>query len=67
MSDTLIFQVKTTNVLSWPGRVYYYDCVKGNSKTTIFKNNLHEAKGNPQASTINSNWVFGNRWNPIGQ
>jgi pectinesterase len=67
MSDTLIFQVKTTNVLSWPGRVYYYDCVKANSKINVFKNNLHEAKGNPQASNINSNWVFGNRWNPIVQ
>ncbi len=67
MSDTLIFQVKTTNVLSWPGRVYYYDCIKANSNKIVFKNNLHEAKGNPQASNINAKWVFDNRWNPLSQ
>ena len=67
MSDTPIYQVKTTNVLSWPGRIYYYDCIKANSNKIIFKNNLDEAKGNPIASNINAKWVFDNRWNPLSQ
>ena len=67
MSDTPIYQVKTTNTLSWPGRIYYDDCDASNTKTNFYKNNLQEAKGNPKASDINANWVFGNRWNPIKQ
>jgi hypothetical protein len=68
MSQEDIYQVKTTNTLSWPRRVYYYDCDGvGNSENKFFKNNLQEAKGNPIASSINANWVFGNRWDPILQ
>jgi pectinesterase len=67
MSAEDIYQVKTTNTLSWPRRVYYFDCDGVNAKDNFFKNNLQEAKGNPKASEINANWVFGNRWNPIKQ
>jgi pectinesterase len=66
MSDTPIYQVKTTNTLSWPGRVYYDGCSGGN-KNKFYKNNLQEAKGNPKAADINAAWVFGNRWNPLKQ
>jgi len=67
MSQEDIYQVKTTNILSWPRRVYYYGCDGANDDDHFFKNNLQEAKGNPVASAINANWVFGNRWNPISQ
>ncbi len=67
MSAEDIYQVKTTNTLSWPRRVYYFDCDGAIAKDNFFKNNLQEAKGNPKASEINANWVFGNRWNPIKQ
>jgi pectinesterase len=68
MSQEDIYQVKTTNTLSWPRRVYYFDCDGGSiSQNKFFKNNLQEAKGNPIASSINANWVFGSRWNPLKQ
>jgi pectinesterase len=65
MSNEDIYQVKTTNTLSWPRRVYYYNSDATNNK--FYKNNLQEAKGNPKASDINANWVFNERWNPIIQ
>jgi len=67
MSQEDIYQVKTTNTLSWPRRVYYYDCEGGSGEKPFFKNNLQEARGNPRAENINANWVFGNRWNPLLQ
>ncbi len=67
MSDTPIYQVKTTNTLSWPGRVYYDGCDGAIAKNNFYKNNLQEAKGNPKASDINAKWVFGDRWNPLIQ
>ena len=65
MSNTAIYQVKTTNTLSWPKRVYYYNTIDAENK--FYKNNLNEAKGKPDASTINANWVFNERWNPLLQ
>jgi len=67
MSNEDIYQVKTTNTLSWPRRVYYYDCDGGSGEKHFFTNNLNEAKGNPKAEHINANWVFGDRWKPILQ
>ena len=67
MSDMPIYQVKTTNTLSWPGRVYFDGCDGGNTKNIFYKNNLQEAKGNPKATDINAKWVFGDRWNPLTQ
>jgi pectinesterase len=65
MSGEDIYQVKTTNILSWPRRVYYEGCDEGADKNKFYKNNLHTAKGNPKAEDINANWVFGDRWNPL--
>jgi pectinesterase len=65
MSAEDIYQVKTTNTLSWPRRVYYYGCDGGNASNNFFKNNLQEAKGNPKAAEVNAKWVFGNRWDPL--
>lgn len=67
MSGEDIYQVKTANTLSWPRRVYYYDCVGDSAKNKFYINNLQEAKGSPKASDINANWVFGDRWNPLAQ
>lgn len=67
MSNEDIYQVKTTNTLSWPRRVYYYDCDGGSGENHFYTNNLKEAKGNPKAKNINANWVFGDRWKPILQ
>ena len=67
MSDTAIYQVKTNNTLSWPGRVYYADCVGADLKNNFYKNNLQEANGSPKVSDINAHWVFGDRWNPLTQ
>ena len=65
MSNEDIYQVKTTNTLSWPRRVYYFN--SDNAANKFYKNNLQDAKGNPKASDINSNWVFNERWNPLVQ
>lgn len=65
MSSEDIYQVKTTNTLSWPRRVYYYN--SDNAINKFYKNNLQEAKGSPKASDINAIWVFGERWNPLVQ
>ena len=65
MSNEDIYQVKTTNTLSWPRRVYYFN--SDNAANKFYKNNLQEAKGNPNASDINANWVFNERWNPTLQ
>jgi len=67
MSSEDIYQVKTTNTLSWPRRVYYFERDGGPTKNQFYKNNLDQAKGNPKASYINAAWVFGQNWNPIKQ
>lgn len=67
MSGENIYQVKTTNTLSWPRRVYYFGCDGGQEKNKFYTNNLKAAKGNPKAGDINANWVFGDRWNPLLQ
>jgi pectinesterase len=65
MSNTDIYQVKTSNTLSWPRRVYYFNDAPSENK--FYKNNLHEAKGQPDVLNINANWVFNERWNPLLQ
>lgn len=67
MSNEDIYQVKTTNTLSWSRRIYYYSCDGGITSDPFYKNNLQAAKGNPKAADINAKWVFGDRWNPINQ
>jgi pectinesterase len=67
MSSEDIYQVKTTNTLRWPRRVFYFDCDGGNTKHPFYKNNVELAKGKPNAALINAAWVFGENWDPIKQ
>ena len=65
MSNEDIYQVPTSNQLSWPRRVYYYDCKKDN--VNLFENNLIQSKEKINRKQINVNWVFNDRWDPLTQ
>ncbi len=67
MANQNIYQVKTNNTLSWPGRVYYYNCDKPGTTNNFFKNNIDQAIDLPEALHFNANWVFKNRWNAVEQ
>ena len=65
MADTPIYQVKTKNTIQWGYRVYYFNCHRNGGDYSWFSNNLDKAKGSPKAESINLNWLFGDRWNPL--
>lgn len=65
MADKPIFLVPTSNNIQWGHRIYFYNCYKQNGDYTWYQNNLQSAPGQPSAESINANWVFGNRWNPL--
>ena len=67
MSNETIYQVPTNNTLSWPGRVYYYNCKKQGANENLFPNNLQASKENINQQNINVQWVFQDRWNPLTQ
>jgi pectinesterase len=66
MADQPIYIVPVKeNVIKWGERIYYFNCHRDGGDYKWFANNLEKAKGNPDASNINANWVFGNKWNPL--
>lgn len=65
MADRDIYQVKTTNLLQWPRRVYYADCQREGGNFDWFKNNLETATGAPTVNSITVNWLFKGQWNPL--
>ncbi len=69
MADQDIYRkVVTTNVIKWGHRVYYYNCHrKGGHDFSWMGNNLEKAKGSPAADIITTKWVFGGRWNNLGE
>ena len=62
MKDTDIYQVKTSNRLNWPRRVYYYNCHRiGGNDFSWHRNQLPPGI---KENDITIQWVFGERWNP---
>ncbi len=69
MADQDIYRkVVTTNVIKWGHRVYYYNCHRKSGRDfSWMANNLDNAKGNPAYKDISAKWVFGDRWNSLGE
>ncbi len=64
MADKDIYLVRTTNVIKWGRRVYYFNCHRQGGDYTWHKDNLSPANGAPKPGDINVAWVFKNKWNP---
>ncbi len=64
MADQDIYLVPTTNLIQWGRRVYYFNCHREGGDFSWHADNLSQAPGNPSASSINPQWVFGERWQP---
>ena len=67
MSDTDIYQVKTTNVLQWGRRVYYSGCHRDGGDFGWFADNIGQDGRNTQPSGVTVQWLFGDQWNPLEQ
>lgn len=65
MADKPIYHVPTTNIIQWGERIYYYNCHKKNGDYAWHADNLSSAPGNISITKLNTNWLFGNRWNPL--
>jgi pectinesterase len=65
MADKPIYLVPTANTILWGERIYYYNCHRKTGDYKWFADNLHNAPGKISAAAINSQWVFGTRWNPL--
>jgi pectinesterase len=65
MADKNIYLVPTSTPILWGERIYYFNCHKQGGDYTWFANNLSSAPGNIDPSQINTQWVFGSRWNPL--
>jgi pectinesterase len=64
MADSDIYLVPTTNRINWGRRVYYSGCHREGGDFSWFQTNLASAPGAPQASQLNSQWVFTGKWHP---
>ena len=65
MADQDIYLVPTENIIKWGRRVYYYDCHKQGKEYVWYRNNLETAAGSPKAESINADWVFHGKWDPL--
>jgi pectinesterase len=65
MADQDIYLVPTDNTIRWGRRVYYYNCHKPGKEYAWYANNLDRAPGAPDPKTINPDWVFHGKWNPV--
>jgi len=62
MKDAPIYMVKTSNVIQWGHRVYYFNCKrKGGDDYKWYADNLPQHL-NPK--DINVQWAFSYKWNP---
>lgn len=64
MADKKIYLVPTINKNKWGERVYYFNCHRSGGDYNWFADNLSSAPGQVSPTQINTQWVFGNRWNP---
>lgn len=65
MADEDIYLVKTTNIIKWGKRVYYFNCHrKSGNDFAWHKNNFNLAPGSPDPGGIDAKWVFGEKWKP---
>jgi pectinesterase len=63
MRDSAIYRVQTTNIIKWGHRVYYYNCHReGGNDYKWYADNL---PAGISSETINTNWLFKNKWNPL--
>ncbi len=62
MANEPIYQVKTTNIILWGSRQYYFNCHRDGGDFNWFENNLAKAQGSPTATMINANWTFDGKW-----
>lgn len=62
MANEPIYQVKTTNIILWGSRQYYFNCHRDGGDFNWFENNLAKAQGSPNAAMINANWTFDGKW-----
>ena len=65
MADKPIYLVPTTNTIQWGQRIFYYNCHKKGGDYTWFSDNLVTSPEKINPLQINTQWVFGNRWNPL--
>lgn len=65
MADRAIYRVPTTNTIQWGERIFYANCHRKAGDFAWFKNNLSDAPGSPDVSTINLSWLFGKRWHEL--
>jgi len=67
MADKKIFFAPSNppRVLQWgENRQYFYNCHGDKVDYDWFKNNLSEAKGNPDPEKIDALWTFNGKWDP---
>jgi pectinesterase len=65
MADEDIYLVKTTNVIRWGKRVYYFNCHrKSENDFNWHKDNFGQVAGDIDPSKIDARSVFGDRWQP---
>ncbi len=64
MADKDIYLVPTSNIIQWGRRIYYFNCHRKGGDFAWYTDNLSSAKGSPNASDINADWVFKERWHP---
>ncbi|RYY87952.1 MAG: pectinesterase [Chitinophagaceae bacterium] len=65
MSDTDIYQVKTSNVLQWGRRVYYSGCHREGGDFAWFADNIKQDGRATNPSDVTVQWLFGDQWNPV--
>ncbi len=66
MADQDIYQVPVKDrPIQWGRRVYYFDCHKKGKKYSWYADNLSLAPGAPSAGSINPDWAFHGKWNPL--
>ncbi len=50
----------------WGARHYFHDCHRDGGDFPWFRDNIHEAEGDPDPSTIDARWTFDGQWDPEG-
>ena len=48
----------------WGDRHYFFDCHREGGDYAWFRDNVRDAQGNPDPSTIDARWTFDGRWDP---
>jgi pectinesterase len=65
MANMPIYLVPTTNVINLGKRIYFFNCHKDGGDYAWFMDNLNTSAEKINPLKINSQWVFGNHWDPF--